>query len=60
MRADRLTAQSKKGITNMENPIATIEMENGGIMTAELYPDIARRSRCIILSRLQTAASMTA
>ena len=41
MRADRLTAQLKKGITNMENPIATIEMENGGIMTAELYPDIA-------------------
>ena len=44
MRADRLTAQSKKGITNMENPIATIEMENGGIMTAELYPDIAPQS----------------
>ena len=44
MRADRLTAQSKKGITNMKNPIATIEMENGGIMTAELYPDIAPQS----------------
>ena len=44
MRADRLTAQSKKGITNMEKPIATIEMENGGIMTAELYPDIAPQS----------------
>lgn len=24
-----------------ENPIVTIEMENGGIMTAELYPEIA-------------------
>lgn len=23
------------------NPIATIEMENGGIIKAELYPDIA-------------------
>ena len=44
MRADRLTAQSKKGITDMENPIVTIEMENGGIMTAELYPDIAPQS----------------
>ena len=28
----------------MKNPIATIEMENGGIMTAELYPDIAPQS----------------
>ena len=28
----------------MEKPIATIEMENGGIMTAELYPDIAPQS----------------
>ena len=25
----------------MENPIVTIEMENGGVITAELYPDIA-------------------
>ena len=25
----------------MENPIITIEMENGGIIKAELYPDIA-------------------
>ena len=25
----------------MENPVVTIEMENGGIITAELYPDIA-------------------
>ena len=22
----------------MENPVVTIEMENGGIITAELYP----------------------
>ena len=25
----------------MSNPIVTIEMENGGVMTAELYPEIA-------------------
>ena len=28
----------------MANPIATIEMENGGVITAELYPDIAPQS----------------
>jgi peptidyl-prolyl cis-trans isomerase B (cyclophilin B) len=25
----------------MENPIVTFEMENGGVMKAELYPEIA-------------------
>ena len=28
----------------MANPIVTIEMEKGGIMTAELYPDVAPQS----------------
>ena len=28
----------------MENPVVTIEMENGGIITAELYPDVAPQS----------------
>ena len=28
----------------MSNPIATIEMENGDIITAELYPEIAPQS----------------
>ena len=28
----------------MENPIVTIEMENGGVMTGELYPDAAPQS----------------
>ena len=28
----------------MENPIVTIEMENGGIITAELYPETAPQS----------------
>ena len=28
----------------MENPIATIEMEDGGVITAELYPDTAPQS----------------
>ena len=26
----------------MENPVVTIEMENGGIIKAELYPDGSR------------------
>lgn len=25
----------------MQNPIVTIEMENGGVIKAELYPDVA-------------------
>ncbi|HAW70072.1 MAG TPA: peptidylprolyl isomerase, partial [Firmicutes bacterium] len=25
----------------MKNPVATIELDNGGIITAELYPDKA-------------------
>ena len=25
----------------MKNPIVTIEMENGGVIKAELYPEIA-------------------
>ena len=28
----------------MANPVVTIEMENGGIITAELYPDVAPQS----------------
>ena len=28
----------------MANPIVTITMENGGVITAELYPDIAPNS----------------
>ncbi len=28
-------------MVNMSNPIVTIEMENGGAMKAELYPDVA-------------------
>ena len=26
----------------MSNPIVTIEMENGGVIRAELYPEVAR------------------
>lgn len=34
--------QNKKGIFNMaQNPIVTVTMENGDVMKAELYPDIA-------------------
>ena len=28
----------------MSNPVVTIEMENGGIIKAELYPEIAPES----------------
>ena len=28
-------------LTIMKNPIITIEMENGGVITAELYPEKA-------------------
>ena len=32
---------TKKGMIYMANPIVTITMENGDVMKAELYPDIA-------------------
>ena len=28
-------------MVTMSNPIVTIEMESGGVMKAELYPDVA-------------------
>ena len=28
----------------MSNPIVTIEMENGGVIKAELYPEVAPNS----------------
>lgn len=31
----------KREVYDMENPIVTIEMENGDIMKAELYPEVA-------------------
>jgi len=34
-------AQSSDKTTSGKNPIVTMEMENGGIVTIELYPDIA-------------------
>ncbi len=30
-----------KGMSTMANPVATIEMESGGVIKAELYPDVA-------------------
>ena len=36
----------------MENPVVTIEMENGGIITAELYPDVSAAVRSITSSSL--------
>ena len=37
----------------MSNPIVTIEMENGGIMKAELYPDVAPNSVNNFISLIQ-------
>lgn len=31
-----------------QNPIVTIEMEDGGIMKAELYPDVAPNTLSLI------------
>lgn len=33
-----------------KNPIVTITMENGGVITAELYPDVAPQSVCNFIS----------
>ena len=48
----------------MENPVVTIEMENGGIITAELYPDVAPQSVYNFISLANsgflTASSSTA
>ena len=35
------TEFAKKGLKRMSNPIVTMEMENGDIIKAELYPEIA-------------------
>ena len=36
-----------------QNPIVTIEMENGGIMKAELYPEIAPNTVNNFISLIQ-------
>lgn len=43
-------AQSQGGIKVEKNPIVTIEMQNGGIIKAELYPDIAPNTVCNFIS----------
>ena len=43
----------------MSNPIVTIEMENGGIIRAELYPEVAPNTVRNFVS-LATAPSSTA
>ena len=37
----------------MANPIVTIEMEKGKVMTAELYPEIAPNTVCNFISLIQ-------
>ena len=37
----------------MSNPIVTIEMENGGVMKAELYPDVAPNTVNNFISLIQ-------
>ena len=36
-----------------QNPIVTIEMDNGKVMTAELYPEIAPNTVCNFISLIQ-------
>lgn len=38
----------------MKNPVVTIEMENGGVIKAELYPDIAPQSVYNFISLVQS------
>ena len=38
----------------MSNPIVTIEMENGGVVRAELYPDIAPNTVANFVSLVQS------
>ena len=38
----------------MSNPIVTIEMENGGVMKAELYPDVAPNTVNNFISLVQS------
>ena len=40
--------REKEGMTKMADPIVTIEMENGDIMKAELYPQIAPNTVCLL------------
>ena len=44
---------------NMQNPVVTIEMENGDVIKAELYPEIAPNTVNNFVS-LVKRASMTA
>ena len=37
----------------MSNPIVTIEMEQGGIIRAELYPEVAPNTVCNFISLIQ-------
>ena len=39
---------------NMSNPIVTIEMEDGGVMKAELYPDVAPNTVNNFISLIQS------
>ena len=41
-------------MVSMSNPIVTIEMENGGVMKAELYPDIAPNTVNNFISLVQS------
>jgi len=43
----------QKGVMMMANPIVTIEMENGDVMKAELYPEIAPNTVNNFISLIQ-------
>ena len=45
---------NEKGMVTMSNPIVTIEMEDGGVMKAELYPEIAPNTVNNFISLVQS------
>ena len=44
----------------MSNPIVTIEMESGAVMTGELYPELAPNTVNNFIALAQSLAFMTA
>ena len=50
----RAMDSQEKGMVTMSNPIVTIEMESGGVMKAELYPDVAPNTVNNFISLVQS------
>ena len=52
-RYDKAYTQNEGDLNDMPNPIITIEMENGDVMKAELYPEIAPNTVNNFISLIQ-------